>query len=62
MIVLIVVGSFLILDNLLFELLVDLVKYIRKDKLDVVILVLFVYVCNNKIINFIKVLFEVCIV
>lgn len=47
MIVLIVVGSFLILDNLLFELLVDLVKYIRKDKLDVVILVLFVYVCNS---------------
>lgn len=47
MTVLIAAGPFSTSDNLSFEPLADLVKHIRKDKPDVVILVLSVYACNS---------------
>lgn len=46
MTVLIAAGPFSTSDNLSFEPLADLVKHIRKDKPDVVILVLSVYASN----------------
>lgn len=49
MTVLIAAGPFSTSDNLSFEPLADLVKYIRKDKPDVVILVLSMYACNKMI-------------